>query len=117
MPWPVRHLTDVDKERIREILAHHEQWLKSEIDGWPANGCADTCSTIIDDLRDELGTHGLRWKLVSGSFYDEDQDESSGHVWIEIADGTIIDPTAGQFIGGPALHILPEGDARYVRKR
>jgi len=72
-------------------------------DDFPYGYCADTCSIIFPDFRRLLKP----WKprIISGYFYCPNpmQDYNwgeHGHSWIEANDGTIIDPTAGQFFGG-----------------
>lgn len=116
--WPVNKLSETDKKEIKRLTDVIEKQFKQEGYGeWPKDSCGDTCSYFVDMLCKSLGNHGFRWKIVRGWInYNKDQYEA-GHVWIESADGTIVDPTAGQFFGGHALRIFPGGDSRYSHKR
>ena len=113
--WPVRHLTEADKTKIRQIAKQVGQELKLEISAWPKNSCGDTSFTLLQALRKQIGNPGFRWNIIGGYFNDKNHSDEQ-HKWIQIADGTIIDPTAGQFLGGQALRIFPPSDPRYLLK-
>ena len=109
-------LSEEDKQAISELMPAVERRLKREIPSWPRDACADSAFELLPLLREKLGNHGLRWKLVNGYFNDSEHWEE-GHTWIETAAGEIVDPTAGQFLDGPALRVFAAGDERYLARR
>ena len=119
--WLVKDLTPKDQELIAETLEGLRPWLEENLSSakhpWPSQCCADTCCELRPLLVEKLGNHGHRWKEQGGYFNDGYHSEE-GHTWIENAAGWIVDPTAGQFIDGPALVIFPPPrDPRYRLKR
>jgi len=57
-----------------------------------------TCDTVVSTL---AGTGLLEQpfkEVMYGSFRD-DEGNANGHCWVELADGSILDPTIGQFFG------------------
>jgi hypothetical protein len=51
-------------------------------------------------------------RLVLGQFQDETDDQPFRHAWLELSDGTIVDPTSAQ-MGGPVCAIVATGDHEY----
>jgi hypothetical protein len=97
------------RAKARKILAEHEDWLRKELEGWPHHSCFDTCATIEEDIRKAFPSYDFRTR--EGYFYDpERQEYCHGHMWLQAHDGTIIDPTAGQFLGGHPLRVFEPDD-------
>lgn len=91
--------------KARLILSDHEEWLRKELQNWPYESCFDTCITIEADLVKAFPAY--RFRCRDGYFYDPSwEDYGHGHFWIQGKDGTIVDPTVGQFIGGIPLRIF-----------
>lgn len=67
----------------RLIEGRRSQERSPNLDGWCAIGSAMACC--------ELLSLGFVAKMVEGYNYWE------GHCWVELSDGTVVDPTAGQF--------------------
>src|SRR6202007_416379 len=68
-------------------------WGFFEDETWPEMYCQDTCTAIMDAFREVFGRG---WQMRSGG-YRTKGDNEEGHAWLEHRDGTIADPTAGQF--------------------
>jgi hypothetical protein len=72
---------------------------------YPRGCCVYACAALEPYLRLRLRGLDAGVRRVFGA-YDGDT-----HWWLDV-DGLIVDPTAGQFVGGEALRVLPPGDAR-----
>lgn len=73
---------------------------------WPYGFCIDTSLAVVDELRDHIPivcpTQVWGWFGLPGKPYVEEQVFPSsaarcGHTWVVLGDGTLLDPTAGQF--------------------
>lgn len=109
----IRLLKGGERVKVATLLEEVRPWLESEISAWPKDACWDTAVVLLDLVREQVP--GLGWRLVNGYFNDDDHWEVS-HVWLKTRGGEIVDPTAGQFLGGRALHILSKDDPRYLLK-
>jgi hypothetical protein len=105
---------------VQDVLSRHEPRLRSIYSGWPSKSCFDTCSSILRDLQGALPLI----ELCKGYFYDSREDAQGGrigatrHCWLGLQDGTIIDPTAGQFLGGAPLRVFgPDADEQELYRR
>lgn len=56
------------------------------------------CILVCDPLESYLRYEGIETHVVSGFVWDG-QGRSCEHFWLETEDGTVIDPTADQFVG------------------
>lgn len=70
---------------------------------FPERSCLDTCRLLFGDLQ---ATHEERLEEVQGWFWDSEAETySKEHAWLRCGDA-IIDPTIGQFLGGPAWQVV-----------
>lgn len=69
---------------------------------WPCGHCFNTSLILAPIIRS-----AIEWdvRVVVGR-----AGEDQPHAWIETPGNDIVDPTYGQFDGGPALRILPVSD-------
>lgn len=87
---------------------------------WWEGTCDSSCCALIDggvlDRFADLGPRLVMWGGFHGNAFVGDSAEWSGHCWLELDDGTIVDPTSEQF-GLEACAVLPAGDERYRQRR
>ena len=60
------------------------------------------CFIVCFPLQGVLELHGVPTKLVRGKF------RKWNHYWLEMADGTVIDPTCDQFGKFPKVYMGPD---------
>lgn len=118
--------------RVAEVAFDVERrWIDATAESgaaipWPFGYCVETCVDLVEVLGEEEPAAGAVyvwgrfrvdqrarrfaiWRLSEAGVWEP----WGGHAWVELVDGTIIDPTAGQFTGGPPLAIVPpDGDAQ-----
>lgn len=92
-------------EEVLGCLEHAEEVLAESLGhnpcDWPLGWCGETCRAIFPEIKKILKEFQPR--LISGFFYvprgfgDYPWGEHD-HVYIQCANGAIIDPTAGQFL-------------------
>lgn len=82
---------------------------RPEGDLWYRRHCI-SISRFVLAAADHVGLDGV--ELVFGQFQDPTDSAPLRHVWLEIADGTIIDPTSAQ-MGGPECAIVRPEDPEY----
>jgi hypothetical protein len=110
-------------------LLHADSWRRacadtaSDVSEWPAGFCVDATYALVEELREKVPEAGADY--VWGTWGSPtDRRARAGHAWCELADGTIIDLTAGQwhYPGSPInatvedLLIVPAGP-EYARLR
>lgn len=101
-------IEEIEKKAL-SVLEKHRAWLESECFGWPNESCWDTVATIEREIREAFPK--ARFRETTGYFYEPLNHEwSEAHTWIQGKDGTIIDPTAGQFLNGPPLRVFGPDD-------
>lgn len=86
--------------------------------GFPKNCCGLAVEALLPTLEQQFPSHGFR--RVHGYYrmaISQDGHRWRGHTWIEAGDGTIIDPTLGQFIGGTAARIVRPTSSLYQNYR
>jgi hypothetical protein len=106
------------------------EWVRNEVSNrWPVDCCGDTCGAVLDDWWSDGHSKGLRglgrgylWNEITGWFViDWEEERTAAHTWlVDKRSGTIVDPTAGQFLGGdPVRMFAPEHpDAvRYITEK
>jgi hypothetical protein len=70
-------------------------------DGSPYGKCFMVCAPLVT----LLCMHGVECTMVESMIHGEDFDN---HVWLQLADGRVLDPTADQFsLGLPAVYLGP----------
>lgn len=106
-------LKAVEGDLLREVLSAFVEDCHPDDDPdgtWPVGMCDSTCEILLAPEEeggfDWGGRYGLRWR--SGGFRGE--GSNAGHAWLAAEDGTIVDPTVGQFVPGPALRVILPGD-------
>lgn len=80
---------------------------------WPDGCCVEASYSLVDELREKVPDAGAEYvwgDITIGPL-------AIGHVWVALADGTIVDLTLGQFTRGPALAVIPPGDPLARRYR
>jgi hypothetical protein len=93
---------------VTDVIHGLQPGLKKAVPSYP-DGCCTWASNIV--VRVLLGAQiGAVSLSVRPGRYD-----GRPHTWILASDGTIIDPTLGQFVGGDALHIVTRDDDRYSK--
>lgn len=97
----------------QELIAFASDFREGVLDGRPSNWM---CAAVCWPLSSLLGLYGVENRTVEGDL------GHCNHVWIELADGRVLDPTADQFNSmfpnmdlppvylGPAIAIHPEED-------
>lgn len=95
----------LDTEKVLRIGRAFETGFRMLWPGFPY-GCCVEASMILHAALDSTYVNA-QVRTRSGKY------DGRLHQWIEASDGTIIDPTLGQFVGGPALHIIAPDDVRY----
>lgn len=115
-------VSDAHRLAARAIAADLEKtWAKSHRETrshwWPRGCCVEASVSLRDELQEKLPAVGAEYVWGSFVFFDlprpwyvHDPGAAAGHAWVELrVDGTILDITAGQFLGGPALWMLAPG--------
>lgn len=77
---------------------------------WYWRRCLPVCQLIHSAATERFG---LEVSLVLGMFQDPTDTEPLPHAWLELPDGTILDPT-GQQMGLPPCAIVSPGDGRHA---
>lgn len=73
---------------------------------FPARCCLDTCRHIWGDLRELWG----EVQEVQGYLWNPGREAyEKPHVWLELGE-LILDPTVGQFVGGPPWQVIEPGN-------
>ncbi len=64
------------------------------------------CFVVVAPLSGLLQFHGIENKVVGG---DVGGEYDCNHVWIQLSDGRVLDPTADQFVGEnlPPVYLGP----------
>jgi hypothetical protein len=90
-----------------DLQKHLDRVLPVKPDGWPTNCCRVACDALLADRRFLRAAPGveLRWGTAQG------------HYWLQLPDGTILDPTAGQFYENPDAQVFPPGEPFYATGR
>lgn len=119
----------VRRWQARALVAEMERtWVEAHrVTGgpFPHGCCVEASCQVVDELLEKMPDVGAMY--VWGDFLLHDlprpwfsmDGRSAGHAWVELADGTILDITAGQFFGGPALWMLEVGSVfrRHYQER
>ncbi len=94
-PWTIQVMKCKRSTILEKIMKAYKQVL-------PDYSCKDNnCWLFCKDMLDILGNpRGWTIKIVGG-FY-----KKQGHYWLQLDDGTIVDPTQEQF-GGMEIYIGP----------
>lgn len=64
-------------------------------------GSALMCAAVCMPLVTLLGLYGVEAKLM------ESETDACNHIWLLLADGRVLDPTADQFEGMPPVYLGP----------
>jgi len=104
-----------DRAKVMAAMAPGIAWVGEQCADWPVDCCSDTCQAVLDNWWNGGASKGLRglgrkylWSIVTGWIVlSWEQEDACHHVWLlEKRTGTIVDPTAGQFLDGPAVQIF-----------
>jgi hypothetical protein len=93
----VGRLAGVSPATIRAVAASFRRGILGK------RAARDMCFAVCAPLQSYLSLCGVETRLVEGNF------GTTNHFWLELLDGTIIDPTADQFpeLNLPAIYIGP----------
>ena len=105
----------LDYGKVLRAMAPGVARIKTEIPAYPKDCCADTCWEVLEELNKELPE--TLWNLVRGWFVVNPRTgDTQGHSWlVERRTGSIVDPTAGQFLPGTAIRIFTPSDKEFAR--
>lgn len=73
---------------------------------WPHGHCMNTCLTLAPLIRKSLDWNVL---IAIGAVLG-----GRRHAWLESPEHDVLDPTFGQFGGGPALRVLPPSQSQLL---
>ena len=91
-------LTPAQLDEIAEIAyAHEPDWDEVYETGWH-DWCGQTSRAVCAYLESE----GIEAQVVDGGFC------GNAHAWVELSDGTIVDPTIRQYIDRTDEHTVDE---------
>lgn len=102
----------IESDELREAISDlpgPEPGLEHAGELWYWRRCLPVAQTV-HMLAARLGYVGVH--LVLGQFQDETDSEPLRHAWLELEDGTIVDPTSAQ-MGGPECAIVDRPDPAY----
>lgn len=75
-----------------ELIAFAAEFREGILEGAPSHRC---CAMVSWPLASLLRLHGIECR--SQETWLDDENFVGNHVWIELADGRVLDPTADQF--------------------
>ena len=81
------------RQAIDNAKANREFNYKDRFSRFPTGCCDDTC----DLLGKYLLRKGIRTVQIQGTFRDGNPEHTTGHAWLQLDDGIIIDITGDQF--------------------
>jgi hypothetical protein len=116
---PVMPVDADAKAEIRRVIEPFDDAFRSINPAWPKDCCVATCAALapflnFEFLLDKPHTWRGEFVIVNGEFGSAHLTHTMvWHNWLLVPDRTIVDPTGGQFFGGPALHFVHEDDEAY----
>lgn len=98
-----------DIEAVARVCEAFEPGLRILAPTMFPHGCCGWSSEILLEALAVADIGPVNVRLRRGTY------TGFGHTWIVTSDDIYIDPTLGQFVGGPALHIVLPTDEIYTR--
>jgi hypothetical protein len=84
------------------------------VDWQEAGGQCAITSDCVSGLLDEQGISGSE-PYPCGCYVTDDDRLVWDHCWVDLADGSILDPTADQFCEGDDVRLVTSADPRFGR--